>query len=121
MLSYYEPLLAVPGCTGSLRPAQATGPTSWNDAYNAEILQLIVASNNVGLPLIDSSRLISYDLIQSADGREHLKSYITNTKVPFIWQNSMLYHLNTPLIFANTSKGNGDVTTEVPADAVSQT
>jgi FAD/FMN-containing dehydrogenase len=90
-LAMVDSLNTVTGCQSTLKSAQFTGSSSWNDAYQTVIWPTVREGSRVGVNLADFSRLISYDMIESAASRQEMTDYIVNlpADIPFIWQNTI--------------------------------
>lgn len=57
------------------------------DAYDGAIWPVVKAGSQVGVNLINLSRLISYDMIRDPEQRKQMVDFIVNLEHPFIWQN----------------------------------
>jgi glycosidase len=90
-LSPTASLAAVPRCRSTLRAAHFSGPSSWNDAYQAVVWPTVRGGSRVSVNLADFSRLVSDDMMRSAASRARMAEYILALPpdVPFIWQNTV--------------------------------
>lgn len=84
----FAPALAVQGCQAKLGASQFTGSASWNDAYTNVVIPTVAPGGLVGVNLMDTSRIITYDMMNRTDTLQKLKDHITSSTVPVIWQNS---------------------------------
>jgi hypothetical protein len=83
----YSSILDIPGCSTLIQTTQYTGPTSWIETYQNVVVPVISGGDAVGVDILDTSRFISYDLINNATALESIKQAIINSTVPTIWQN----------------------------------
>lgn len=92
-IDVYQSIVDTDGCEVSLDALQFNGSYSWEMAYQGIIWPTVMNGSVVGVNLADMSRLISYDMIQSAQKKQEMKDYIVNLPltVSFIWQNSAYF------------------------------
>ncbi|KAF2122532.1 hypothetical protein BDV96DRAFT_593064 [Lophiotrema nucula] len=87
----YNPALGANRCNSTSKVAQFTGSSSWNDAYKAFILPIILKNGPVGINIFNLSRLVSYDLMKSKEKLQKVKEFIANLDpdISFLWQNDV--------------------------------
>ncbi|CAI6338248.1 unnamed protein product [Periconia digitata] len=81
----------VTGCEGALNVQRFTGSTSWNEAYQKHLLNLIKPSLPAGNNIVASSRLVSNDIITDDTRLQTIIDYLTNLDpgVSLLWQNAV--------------------------------
>jgi hypothetical protein len=91
-LTLLERLTTVPGCEATFKTAQYTGSASYADAYDNALWATAGLSTNPGRNLVDSSRLVSYDMMRDESKVAEIAQAILDLDpaFPFIWQNSTL-------------------------------
>ncbi|CAI6340196.1 unnamed protein product [Periconia digitata] len=87
-LNAFAPIFQVPGCQAS--PKTGT-EKQWNDVFRRIFWHVITRAAPSGTNILDSSRIVTYEQMESESGRQRITEYITNLSpnITFLWQNSV--------------------------------
>lgn len=64
---------------------------TWNDVYVNAFYSIFIATVPPGANIINNNRIVTYEQMESEEGRQRIKDFITNLSPEgyFLWQNSV--------------------------------